>query len=570
MITVTEQPPGIAAVTDEHVQPVALTDCLRWCLQPDAADAVGTPGAKATVVVSFPATTTVPTNGTPFKIWAIDFEVDSTSEYTANSFKVYTSGVFTAINFIRMIQANVFFNRDTVVTFAVVSGNFVVTITWNECREQPSFTEADMVFTGITATGATATATNGTSPVYTEGYQIVARAGRYVDATSTFLPLTPLEGFTADALCDSVGQLCIDYGKVIASQLFTRLPDLTSTSRITSVENGRSMMRNFSIEYGWVYRANCQPVSGTIAKANIVTVINAAFGLKEPYGMRRYWWNHPDGFPPGQTVQDFLTTQPKTTLLCYDSFAWLWLTNNFQDEFGSVYLRAKFYLHKKGVSGVFETFTAIVNNPSTDGNSWYQPVNFNVSPQFVYDTAPTLTQSNLDYYEVEVIGTNLSGGTVYFTGTEKLKFVPEHCCDGETDLYILTPPGGIATQKVTIQKTETVTTATEVDFGNACNLARTDRAKYGGRTQKNRRAYEKVTIEIELDRDEISYRWLRDIAASPQLWLRMPDNFGDPMALKYLPDPASFTTKENGAGVIFAMSGILQDIQTQAGYEPNS
>lgn len=569
MITVTEQPPGIAAFTDEHVQPVALTDCLRWCLQPDAADAVSTPGAKATVVVSFPATTTVPADGTPFKIWGYDFEIDSASEFTATSFKAYTSGLFTALNYIQMLQANVFFNRAMTTSVAVVSGAFEVTATWNECREQPSFTEADMDFSGVEATGATATATNGTSPVYTEGYQVISRVGVYQDA-SAFLPITPLEGFTADALCDSVGELCIDYGKVIASQLFTRLPDLTSTSFITSIENGRSMMRNFNIEYGWVYRENCQPVSGTISKADIVTVINAAFGLKEPYGMRRYWYNHPDGFPPGQSIQEYLTTQPKVTRLCYESFAWLWLTQNFRDTFGSHYLRARFVLYKKGVAGPFEFFEDVVMSPATDGSSWYQPVNFNVSPQFVYDNAPTLTQSTLDYYEVQVIGTDISGEDVYFNATEYLTFVPEHCCDGETDLYILTPPGGIATQKVTIQKVETVTTATEADFGNACNLARTERAKYGGRTQKNRRAYEQVSIEISLDRNEDSYRWLRDISASPQLWLRMPDNFGDPMALKFLPNPASFTTNENGAGVIFAMSGILQDIATQKGYEPNS
>ena len=98
MITVLTEPQNtpvdaIASVDPKGV-PVPVSDCFTWCLQLDDADAVTTAGSNATVVVSFPNSTSVVSPGTPFKIWGYDFTVVNSVNFTSNSFKtclLYTS-----------------------------------------------------------------------------------------------------------------------------------------------------------------------------------------------------------------------------------------------------------------------------------------------------------------------------------------------------------------------------------------------------------------------------------------------------------------------------------------------
>ncbi len=560
-ITVTEIPPSIAAMNTATKQPpIPVSDCWRVCLQADAADAITTTGAKATLVVSFPSTLTVPSNGTVMKIWGYDFTVQSATDYTSISYKVVTSGVLTALNFANMIQANLFFNRAVSVAASTSGSNTIITVTWNECREQPRFSAPNMVFTGITATGATATATNGTSPVYADGYKIITRLGRFVDATSVFVPVSEFNGVDADKQCTAVGEVCLDFAADAQSQLYTELPALTSTSFISAIQNGRSLCRLFGVEYGDIKRVDCQSQSGTIKKSNIILGINAAFDIDDPYQMRRYWHDHPDGFPAGQSVPDFLTYQPKKYTLCRDSYSWLWLLNNFQQDHGTYKLFALFNCYGNGVS---EQFTQIINDPGTDGHSWYQPVNFNASPKFVYPNLTTLTQDTLEFYEVQVFGAYPTAEDVLFNASEILHIDVEACCQDSTDIYFLTSPGGIGTLPVDIDSETVVQDGQEIQLYNDCGDDRATRATKGGRTLTNLRSYTRITFSKTCKNSAEWKRWLTDFRKSPQRWVKVIDGAGNPIAKKAILQPDDITVRQSGQAVELKGVLYLQDIPQQ-------
>lgn len=571
MITLTTQPPSIPDVETDTVKqpPVVVSDCIKWCMQPADSDGVDTPGAKASVTVTFPSTLTVPANGTAFTIWGYNFTVDDSHPFTSESFEVETSGVNTWVNFAQMIQANLFLSRKVTPIGTILSGpvRYRVVVQWNECREQAGFSEDNMDFAGLEATGATVTYANGVSPAYIDGYQVVSRVGVYQDTTNAWSPLFELEGYEVDRQCTGIGEVCVDYRHDIESMLYTDLPDLTSSSRITTLQGGRSLMRLFSLEYGWTYRENCQARSGTFMKSGRVLAINAAFDVDEPYGMRRYWYDHPLGYPPDQFVSDFLTTQPKNMDLCRGSFAWLWLLNNWQNEYGAGYdLVAQFNLYKEGFAGVYESFEYTVNDHLVSGNKWHQPVNFNVSPAFVLANAPTLTEGELIGYEISVFGKE--GGDTIFNASEYLFYNVGHCCEEVTDLYFLTPPGGIATQLITINEITLQREGQEVAFNVNCGGSRSTRAKYGGRSLQSIRAYAQVNFSVFAPNSREHIRWFKHLGQSPQHWIRINDDGGLPLAKKLILPPGSGQIYQNGTGLEFRATGYLADIPTQMGNEP--
>ena len=573
MITVNEQPPSIASLSSTpKAPPVPLSDCWKWCLQPDAADAVATAGSRATVVVTFPASTSVPADGSALKIWGYDFTVDSSTDFTANTYKATTLGLTTVINFSLMLQANIFFNRAVTMEVTISGSDFVLTITWNECREQPRFSAENMDFDpGITGTGGSAVATNGVSPEYVEGFQIITRLmGRF--GNNNFLGISKFVGIQPDKQCDTVGEVCVEYAGDAATQLYTDLPELTSTSFISAIQGGNSLMRIFALEYGWIYREDCGGKSGTIKKSGYVLGLNAAFDIDDFYGIRRYWYGHPDKFPDGQYVPDFLTTQPKSIPLCWDSFKWLWLLNNWQEDFGLYNLKARFVITR--TDGTLEFIEHIIDNPSTSGSSWAMPINFNVSPQFVLDNAVTSNKQNILFYEVQVVGVDQTTGDALFDASEYLRFEPKGCCDGTTDVYFLTPAGGIGTVVVQIDEIETIQDSTEINLQQSCGGDRIERAKYGGRTLANRRSYQQVSFSISAKNSTEWQRWLKHLRASPQHWIRLnsePATNGgasEPFAKKLLLEPGSVKTFVNGQSIEFKATGYLADIPTQKGIEP--
>ena len=573
MITVTSKPDSYTSIVSGLSSvPVPVSACWKWCLQADAADGITVTGSKATVTVTFPAVPTVPANGTPFVIWGEPFTIQSASAYTGVSFKVESNGLLTALNFILMIQANYFFNRATVTTYAAVGATSQVTITWNDCREQAKFVAEQMVFTGLTATGATASYLNGVSPVYVDGHRLISRFGYYQDATSLFLPTSKMVGMETDRQCSTLGEVCPDYNAAVRGQLFTMLPALTTTSFIDRIDGGRSMMRVFGIEYGWVYRADCQAKTGTTKKSEYVLGINAAFDVDDEFGMRRYWPSHPLGFPPGQTIPDYLTTQPQRIELSWDSFKWLWITNNWSAAHGLHTLTAVFALYKKGVAGVFEFIETVI---ATNAAAYYQPINFNVSPGYVLANAPTLTELTLDYYTVTVRGQQTTGGLNVFNASQSLDFKPVHACDGMTDVYFLGPAGGIDTVIVVIQERELVREGQEIRLYTDCADTRENRAKYGGRSTVNLRTYERITFTVDLPNTQPANQWAKHLLQSPQHWIKVISQYdedielpGTPLAKKMLLDSSGVTIFRAGEGLRITATGYLADIQTQTGTEP--
>lgn len=579
-ITITSEPYSIPredlGINDPKMPPVPMSDCIRWTLQADAADAVSTAGSYATVTIVIPFTCTVPSDGTPLTIWGYDFEVDSAEDFTATTFKVETTGLLTLTNLLNMIFGNYFLNKAiSGGTFAVVGSTYELVLTWAECREQPRFTDESMVFTALDDLGGSGAYSNGTSPVYVDGFKILTRVGFWQDATTVFLPVSEFTGLEPEKLCDDVGEIAVNYRDDVENGLFTIFPDLTSTSFITSVENGRSLMKLLSLEYGFVFREDCQALSGTFTRSDLVLGINAAFEVDDEYQMRRYWHNHPDGFPPGQFLPDFLTTQPKTHRLCWDSFAWLWWLNNRQEEYGQYRVVAYFNVFTKTSN---EQFIYTVNNPLVDGSAFYQPINLNVSPQFVLDNTPTFTQDEIEGYEVSVKIYETLVDTIIDNGSEILVFIMDcDCCEEVTDLYFLTPPGGWGTQVVKIESREVQREGQEVKIAVACDDSRVDKARQGGRTIQTLRSFERISFVIYALNDDENRRWLKHLTASPQHKIKVagervfsvfPKAEVSPLAKKFLLDLDSIRISETGREIEYRATGYLQDIPTQKGIEP--
>lgn len=565
MITVTSQPSGIENFTDPIVPPIPLSDCLNFCLQPDVADVFVSTGNKPNIVFVIPFTCTVPANGTAFKIWGFDFTIESAEPFTSSSFKVETIGLFTALNLANMLASNVFFKRaGTITSFVTVGSTFEMTFTWNDCREQINFTGANMNLTVFTTIGGSATETNGVSPVYVDAFRIVVNAVRYQDATQTFYDLGALVGMEAEKLCDTVGVVCVDIRPDVAADLFTMIPALTYDSFISSIDNGRSMMKYFSLQYGWTYRQNCVAKSGTITRADKIMVLNAAFDVDDPYQIRRYWYNHPDGFPPDQFVPDFLTTQPKTITLCRDSFKWLWLLNAWQDDWPQYALVARFVLYNAAGS-IITTVQSVANNPLSMGSSPYQPVCFNASPRHISDVIGT-PLTGVAFYEVHVVGTDpLNYNDVWFNASEYLRFnICDACCDDSTDLFFLSPTGSIDTIVVRVDSVETLQSGgEEIRVNIPCGTDRVDRATYGGRTLVSTRVYQKMKLSVQIPRSSEWERWVKHLRQSPQRWIRVLDEGGTYIAKKIVFENGSITQRETGKGTIVEMTGYLQDVPTQ-------
>lgn len=569
MITVTKQPPNIESFADPQTPPVPLSDCIEWCLKPDTGDVFTSVGAKAKIVFTIPATCTVVADGTPFTVWGHDFTVDSATPYTSTSFKIETLGLLTIINLGNMFAANIFFQRNTVFTdFHAVGPNFEFTLEWRECREQPNFAGSNMDLAVFASLGGNAVPMNGTSPVYVDAYRLLVAAVRWKDATFEFSHLSALAGLDVEKLCDTVGEMCLELNADIANDLYTLLPALTNTSFISSIDNGRSMMRYYSLEYGWTYRENCVPKSGTLMRSNRVLVLNASFDIDDPYQIRRYWNGHPDGFPPDQYVPDFLTTQPKTIFLCRDSFKWLWLLNHWQDDgFGQYDLVARWVAYKPDgtIQGIY---TETVNDPATMGSSSYQAVCFNASPSHLFDVlgAP---ESQISAYKIQVIGTNPTDhDDIYFNASEYLRFEVQHCCGDTTDLYFLGVPGGIDTVPVRVDSVETLQSGgEEINVQISCGSSRQDRATNGGRSLVATRVYQKMKMSLRVPRNDAWARWMKHLRQSPQRWIKVIDEGGFPIAKKIVFENGSIKTKESGVGSDIELIGYLQDVPTQPGTE---
>lgn len=572
MITVVEQPFSIDPIADwadtiGKQPPVSLNDSWDWVLQPDTSDVITTNGVKAKVEITVPATCTVPSNGTAFTVWGHSFQVDSVQDFTSSTVKVVSIGFQTALNLQNMFQANIFFNRATNVELALSGSTWKVTITWLECREQTLFDGSNMNAAGITAFGGSMVVTQGSAPVYKEGYKITTRFGYYdvsVGGTLTaYKPIGALVGIDVDRLCNSVGFARVNQREGAAQMLQTPLPELSPIV----VPNTQGIMRLFSLEYGWLYRDGCIAKSGTIKKTKLVLGLNAAFPLHEAYGIRRYWPNHPNGFPPNQYAPDFLTTQPKSGIQVTEaSFCWLYLLTNYQLQSGFHSFITRFVIYKKD-----GTIGQVLERPSGfDPADWYKAAAFDVSPQIVYQH--TTVQKNLiSHYLVQVVIREIADPLNQINASEYMRYDPVLDCERFTDVYFVSCAGGVSTLVAEVQSAEA---SQEGDLVWTRQVqARGTRASQGGRTLSGTRNYIKFKCAIEIPVGDGEHeRWLEDFRTAPNHWVRIRNHgneeFLSPQSItgfaqKAILDAGTITTKDSLNGQTVTFSLFTEDWERQ-------
>ena len=558
-ITISSQP---LIDSDNAVNPVS--GCLKWTLQPDNADVATTPGSSATIVVDFPLVPTIPADGTPFKLWGHDFTIDSASEFTSSSFQVTGNGFQTALYFKGMLEANIFFRRATLVTLSGAFSN-TVNVVWRECREQSSFGGASMDYAALESTGATVTVINGVSPVYVDGYKLIVRLLRAESSGIEWTEMTKLEGIEPARICAGSGPVSVDFMADARRSFYPRLPDLSATSYIAPGTGGfytklhsTGFFAVFQLEYGWVYREDCQPKSGTLMKSERVLVVNMAFPAEDLYNVQRYSPDHPGGLPPGQTYTDFLTTIPRKSRVCSDTFLWLWFLNKYAS--GSSAFTVKFIV--TNTSDVEVTYNFTMPHPGEILQ------NFNASPAFLASHFG-IDLSTVKLYKIHVEG--LSGTA--FVATSELTFVLDSdCCETHTDGYFLTPAGGIGTIVFEETEFETVQEGTEICIDVPCGVDPVFESKHGGRTLTALRAYDQKTFTARNPYTEQNQMWFADFKRSPHRWIRVnvPGVSGQYIAKKFIPETGGIRIFRDGENLELSVTGYFADIPLQSTTEPLS
>lgn len=549
MITLTEYPP-IAGYDVTDTVPIPVSDCLQWCMQPDDADVVDTAGSNAFVQIVFPNTFTEPSNGTTFKIWGHTFTFNSAFDYTATSFSSEGEAAPAQNNFARMIEANLFFRR--AVNVHRISTNTVL-ISWLTCEPQSNFTGANLVLTAFTSLGATVTSAQGVSPVYVPGYKMTVQLMKLIGNTGTnsFKAISSLSGLDIKKTCGGADEMCVNLMGEARKTLYTPMPDLTDSSEVDP--QAQTMTGRFVLAYGWVYRTeDCQTMTGTIRQSDEAFVINSAFPPEDPDGIIPYWYE-----AGGVTPIRFLTNQPETISVSADTKAWVWLTCNWlvdQPTFTGFKLR--FVIYKVGVSGVFSVETVDYNSCE-----WWQVKHFNVSVGRVL-TLSGLTIEELSAYQVQVVPVDSSGDPVH-PGTEYLQYKVSRECEDTTDVYFVTPPGGIGTMLVQVTEQEVEQTGNEICMDTPCGTSLSEIAKYGGRSLSNVRSFERVTVRAVDDFGPDSLAYFKSFKASAERWVRVASGIGW-VAKKFIVETGGVKVFQQGQNIELVATGYLADIPIQS------
>ena len=529
-------------------QPIPISDCLRWAFQIDDADIITTPGTNAAVVVTFPNSPSDPGDGTEFTLWGHVLTTESAVDYSATSFKVAVGDKLqTMNNFASMIQSNFYFLEMTTVTV----GASTVTITWNTCGEQENFGASQMSFSGIAGSAITsAVATNGDTAVYTDGYLFQTKLLRTDIVSDDTGYVTGFEGTEPNKLCDTTDEVSFDAMPTVRRLLKTPMPALDNTHPVTEYDG---IIQYFSLLYGWTYQdANCQPKSGDFNYTARSFVWNAYFGPEDIYKARKYWPGASGGLPSGQTHVKFLTTQPSKMRFFKDSRCWLWfMTNEAVQNLTSPKLLVTVTLKDTTTDDTTVNLTL----------SGYGIDAVNVSPRYIDSLFGSATIDTIDHYTVYIVANNVRI-TEIFT-----YYVIEGCdSDTDTDLYFLTPPGGIGTIPVQIIGNDAVQQGDEILLDVPCTASSADKGRYGGRTLSNIRSYESFKFRAYENGAITDY--FRDLKLSPQRWVRRTAEDGSWVARKLIIEPGGIKIYEDGVNVTAEVTGYLGDIIIQSGAEP--
>jgi len=542
-LTLSEQP--------TQNEPIPVSGCLLYVFEPDAGDVVTTPGVDAEVVITVPASPTDPGNGTAFIIWGFTFTTDNSAPYTATSFEVAVGDQGQTINNIAsMILANFYFARAVTVTI----GGSTVTLTWNDCGEQENFGAEQMFFDDIEGNAiTTGVATNGTTPVYVDGYRVVHSLHRVDlnDAANTGR-VTAFEGIEPNRTCTGADDAEFDGMPTARELIKTPLPPLDNSHPDIGYDG---IVQYFSLEYGWVYRdANCQPLSGDFTFSDRAMVWNAYFQPEDAYRIRRYWPGAPGGLPAGQSHVKFLTAQPESMRVLVDSKCWLWFfVNEAVQSFSQLKLRVVAQRKDGGTPSIDVNIT----------NSGYAVNAVNVSPSYIISLGLTsVTAETLDNYSVAIIADSTQI-------TEPLSYYILSGCNDlvlDTDLYFLNPLGGISTVPVRIIERSAVQDGTEILLNVPCSASRADQGRYGGRTLSGIRSYESITFR-SFENGAVTDMF-RDLKLSPQRWVRRRADDGTWIARKLIVEPGGVRVYAEGEKVTAEITGYLGDIPVQSITEP--
>lgn len=525
-------------------QPIPVSDCLILSILPDNEDVFVIEGTFASLTVDF-TNSTPPVSPISFTLWGqqLSGNANLPTNFTGTSFKYVSSDFSTAINFLSMIRANLFFSLYTTSTILPNNPNRVV-ITWKQCGVQGKFAGSEMSFTSLTSTGAAIVVVNGVSPEFVEGYQLLVRVQRLVG--NNIVQVSELEGLDARPSCNTLSNTVIDFMPTIKPLLFTPMPDLN----LTHPGEQSSIMQAFYIDYGWLYRVNCEPVSGDILQYGPFYVINSAVPAFSVSGITPYYNNN---------TGRFLTTQPLRHELAEDSYAWLWFINKL-DYTGP--LRLFIQLRTRVGASLSDSSVILANST---GPYVYA---LNSSPAYVASVFG-ISVSEIDFYLITVQYQKVPPNYSSLTSSQSFRVLP--FCDND-EMYFLTTAGGIATLVCeNLQTIDLEQVGTETYLQNECSTDRVFKNKYGGRSLTGVRAKRRHTYRLRLSNSLTQAEMVADLKASPQRYVRMRGNDNNFYAAKFILEPGSITVYRYGEAVEIELSGYLaNDIPVQYSAEPNN
>ena len=460
-------------IEPDLTQPIPANRPVYWEIRPDSGDVFDSTGFRPYVEIVWPGSPTVPANGTPFTIWGYAFEVQSGTAFTSNSFRVVSGNMAqTRDNFRNMLSSNFFFSRAVYFSVTGVDAN-ILTVLWNNCRAEENFGALGMDLTAIESTGATVTVENGISPVPVEGHKIVTALLRENLFLGTSEQITPYEGVDTVVDCAFAYPLLLDFQQQISELLYTNIPLLTANSY--DIPFYTTMYQYFRLQYGWVYREDCTPVSGDFFQSGIVKVWNGMIEDNDVYGIRKYYMGATGGLPPGQTYVKFLTNMPDDgMLLRFDSYAWLWFfVNKNELEPGATLKVIVNFLLSTGVGGTYSD--DISNVGAEDG-----VLCVNASPMYVVDNT-VAADTNLVSYTVKIYAYD---GPDFVQITEAKQFYTERQlqCSENVDVYFRNRLGGIDTLPVIITEHVSSQTGNELNFQRSPIATTVERMTLRGRT----------------------------------------------------------------------------------------
>lgn len=575
-VTIVESPPTN--------QPSPVSDCLVLEFQHSSSDFISSNGSVPYVEIQWPGSPVAPANGTQFTIWGYVFEFQSGSAYTSTSFRVVNGNMEqTRANFKAMIESNFFFRQATTVSNAATATTVIL---WASCREQERFAGDNMDIAELENMGCTVTVSNGTTPVYVEGYKLLTRL-MLDDGTPTLKIMTEFEATEIDRVCNtpinSVRDFMPDVKQLMFFPAFANgLLQLDAISRSTE-----GMYLKVAVEYGFVFRDNCEPQSGTFAISNVFSVLNAAFPLEFGHKMREFFPGATGGLPGSLTHYRFLTSQPKTHEISINSYCWLWFFTNKTGGIDSddIWQSEIFYTLTDGTTGTY-TGTALDSHSGffDDNAGGYVTLNWNlqcinVSPEFVINNTPA-TAANLAKYTVKIMSV-IDGGTPT-QYTEELTYeisgrngVMGNACftsggangttGGATDLYFVMPESGLGTLLVSIEEKEINQEATEILLDVPCEATRIEAASMRGRSFTGVRSYDRLTFRVIRNYTDADVQFFANFKRSPQRWVQVPsdDGYTGYIAKKLLIEPGGVRVYKNGEKIELIVTGYLQDAPVQ-------